>query len=309
MSDGGMERVKVPKISRSSGIEDVYDADVWETVPVIDGGMPLEGRFIAVYPSIGLVVRETGFILMQFPTRTQISGRITKVVRLGGDRRIIKCITHFIGARCYLVCLGLGNVMAFEISADGLFVFERQITDNTGDLILAPSMHVIDFGVSITSVLFTDRTKDIESVEGVISGARSLFGFPQIRSVPLPVYGGSGKVASTVHEAPTIREATSSSTTSASGSGKKNLFKRIFRRDELGLSDKSRSTKSVDEKFKPTEEHLKQARDQLAKNLEKMAKLQNDTADMEMASQEFLHSVNKLSGKYKQRRKFLGIKF
>jgi hypothetical protein len=304
MSDGTVERIKTPRIRKSSGLVDAYDSDNWETVSVIEGGFPLDGKFINIYPSFGIAVRESGIILMSFPTKhVAFGGRITKVIQSASP--IIHSLIHLIGARCYLLVLTQNNsLQIYETSAEGLLVFDRNFSEFekfenriSKSIILSPSMHLIDFGKSITSLLFSDRMKDIETIDSIISGAQKSFGFPSIKSAPL--------VDTTTTTASVPRENTSSSS-SSSRTGKKNLLSKIFG------SKKSENLPTAT-KFQPTEFQLKQARDQLAKNLEKMAKLQDDTDEMQMASEEFLKSCNELSdtfdGGKKKGRKFFGMRF
>jgi hypothetical protein len=313
MSDGTVERIKCPRIRKSTGVVDMFDAENWDTVGVVEGGFPLDGKFINIYPSFGIAVREGGIILMAFPSKhVALGGRITKTIR--SSSRIITSVVHLIGARCYLLVLTEDNsLQVIETSADGVQIFQRNFSEMekletriNKSLIISPSMHLIDFGKSITSLLFEDRMKDIQSVDPIIAAAQRSFGFSKIKSSPLPEYGTTPPTTSSVP-----RENTSaSSSSSAPSRGKKNIFSKMFSRKSGGGEHKKELP--IASKFQPTQFQLKEARDQLAKNLEKMAKLQDDTDEMQMASEEFLKSCNELNDTFdgkKKGRKFLGMRF
>ena len=325
MSDGSVERIKTPRIRKSTGIVDMFDAETWDTVGVIEGGFPLSGKFINLYPQFGIAVREQGIILMTFPTKhTLFGGRITKVIPVTSP--ILDSIVHLIGARCYLIVVTKDNsVQVFETSADGIKVFERNFSELKSfeyrvgkSVLICPSMHLVDIGKAITSFLFSDRMKDIQSIEPIIAAAQRFLGFPKIKSSPLPEYGTASTTGSLVPRENTSSSASSSSSLSQNKPGKRHkllgkLFGSSRKRDEK-TDNNPAPPLPLASKFQPTESQAREARDQLAKNLEKMAKLQDDTDEMQMASEEFLKSCNELSetfdgGKKKSSRKLFGIKF
>ena len=258
---------------------------------------------------------------MTFPTKhTLFGGRITKVISVTSP--ILDSMVHLIGARCYLIVVTKDNsVQVFETSADGIKVFERNFSELKSfeyrvgkSVLICPSMHLVDIGKAITSFLFADRMKDIQFIEPIITAAQRFLGFPKIKSSPLPEYGTASTTGSLVP-----RENTSSSASSSSSSlsqnkpGKRHkLLGKLFGSSRKG--DEKTPPLPLASKFQPTESQVREARDQLAKNLEKMAKLQDDTDEMQMASEEFLKSCNELSetfdgGKKKSSRKLFGIKF
>jgi hypothetical protein len=136
-------------------------------------------------------------------------------------------------------------------------------------------MHVFEFGVALTPLLFADRSKALSATDTIIRAAQKRLKYPVIRSTPLLV------------EESIKKEGTHESGKSG-GSEKKGFFKKIFK-----------SSKNEEEKFKPTDAHIREARDQLAKNLEKMAKLQDDADEMQNASADFLKLATNLNNSFR----------
>ena len=289
MSDGGIERIRTPRKD-----EDAYDTTVWEAVTMTVDSIPLEGEFIALYPSLGIAVRESGFVLMTFPSKPEEATEIRKSVALKpdfGDRIIAAEIASF-PKETYLVILTETSVAAYDVK-DGFCVFNRSHVDEEGSAVppvLLKSMHVFRWGVSLTSILFADRSKLLLAGEATVVAAQTRYGFPPIRSAPLL--------------APEVPTPKGTATPDESVSGKKKgIFSNLFGKPELTKEEKKAQ-------FKPTSAHLDEARAQLEKNLEAMAKLQDDAAEMQNASADFLSMATDLndgfSGK-KKKKKFFGL--
>ena len=281
MSDGTIERIKAPRLKKD-GSEDLYDTSLWEAVPLTDEtSIPLNGKFLGAYPSEGIIVRESGFLLVEFPSLKRSTGsiEIKKVVQLKSDfgNRIIQSKIGKIDGVDYLVILtDTGSVASFDCR-DGFCVFQRTIVPfSVNSTILLDSMHVFEFGVQITSLLFSDRAKLLNSTERIIRSAQRRYKFPPIKSTPL-------LVAET--PAPVV---------------------------ELSAKEakKKKKEEELANKYKPTERHLQEAREQLAKNLEKMAKLQDDADEMQEESANFLKLATDLNNGFsekKKKKKFLGL--
>jgi hypothetical protein len=146
---------------------------------------------------------------------------------------------------------------------------------------LLDSMHVFEYGVQITSLLFSDRSKLLNSTERIIRAAQKRLNFPPIKSTPL-----------LVTEAPVVAPGPQLSAKEA---------KKKKKEEELA------------NKYKPTERHIQEAREQLSKNLEKMAKLQDDADEMQAESANFLKLATDLNKGFsgeqskKKKKKFLGL--
>ena len=274
MADGTIERMKTPK-RRPDGSEDIYDSDVFEAQTIAES-VPIDGEFVALFSSIGIAVRQTGIVSLSFP-RAAGQAAVIKSVPLRGDggTRIIEAKTHIVGSHCFVVILTDTSVAAFDVTAiDGAIVpvFQRShLGENSTkiDPFFTESLHFIKWGVSITSVLFSDRVKDILAGETVVNCAQRHFGFPKIQST-------------TLIEEPVKKK------------DDKNLFSRMFKKDKntdgiLGGEELK--------KFVPTEIHLQEARKQLAANLDAMAKLRDNSAEMEHASSDFLKLATELNHK------------
>jgi hypothetical protein len=159
--------------------------------------------------------------------------------------------------------------------------------------ILQGTLHVLKWGESLTSLAFADRAKVLSAPELLIRSAQKKLKYPPIRSAP---FAEQLEHIKNKKDAETLSEASSKSTASKQG-----FFKRHFGKPEkLDLTA---------EKFKPTENHLIEARAQLHKNLEMMAKLQNNAEEMQNASADFLKMAQDLNDEFsgKKKKKFLGL--
>lgn len=281
MSDGIVEAVKVPRIKRD-GSEDIYDSSVWDATTITAESLPLEGRFVAAFPQDGVAVRETGIVLMNFPSKGV--SKISKIII--SDSKIRCAEIKTVEGRKFVVVLTDQGVAAYD-AADGFCVFQRPLQTIAGATLLK-TMHVFEFGVALTPLLFADRSKALSATDTIIRAAQKRLKYPVIRSTPLLV------------EESIKKEGTHESGKSG-GSEKKGFFKKIFK-----------SSKHEEEKFKPTDAHIREARDQLAKNLEKMAKLQDDADEMQNASADFLKLATNLNNSFrggptKEKKKKFGI--
>lgn len=281
MGDGIVEAVKVPRIKRD-GSEDIYDSSVWDASTITAESLPLEGRFVAAFPPDGIAVRETGIVLMTFPSKGV--SKISKIIISDSTIRCAEIAT--VECRKFVVVLTDKGVSAYD-AADGFCVFQRPLETIAGATLLK-TMHVFEFGVALTPLLFADRSKGLSATDTIIRAAQKKLKYPVIRSTPLLV------------EESIKKEGTNESGKSG-GSGKKGFFKKIFK-----------SSKNEEDKFKPTDAHIREARDQLAKNLEKMAKLQDDADEMQNASADFLKLATNLNNSFgggpkKEKKKKFGI--
>ena len=287
IAGGGIEKIKTPKF-RKDGSEDLHDSEIWSASTVVDF-VPLSGKCLKLFASEGFVVYSDGIASLTFQSKSGSQAKLTGVVNLSsgefGTEIFDAQITEYEN-KVYLVVMTESHVVAYD--KNGRSVYHRLHTEDSKNIgnILAGTLHVFKWGMSLTGISFSDRKKLLSNTELVIRGAQKKLGFPPIKGVPF-----AEQIAQSKEE--TISE------TSSVGEKKKGLFKRTFSSKKHDLSD---------EKFKPTNEHLAAARAQLQKNLDAMAKLQDSAAEMENSSAEFLSLAKQLTEKERKKsKKFLGL--
>ena len=272
VAGGGIERIKTPKL-RKDGSEEAHDAEVWSATTVVDY-VPLSGRSVKLFPDEGFGVYSDGIAIITFPSKSG-SGKLGTVAN--SEEEILHAEIFIHENISYLVTLTAENVIAYDYKAR--VVFRRGHREDgriTVGSLLKGTGHLFKWAESLASIAFSDRTKILSAPELVIRSAQDRFKFPSIKSTPFaeqlaPVVSGS------------------SETSSASGKDKK--------------------TRALEEKYKPTAEHLAAARAQLHKNMDAMARLQDRAAEMEESSADFLTLANKLAEKEqrKSKKKFFGL--
>jgi hypothetical protein len=290
VSGGGIERIKTPKL-RKDGTEDMHDSEVWSATTVIDS-IPLEGSVVHLFPSEGFGVYSDGVAVITFSAKSAVKlGPVSKL-RCENGSKIQEAETFIINGKTYLVVLTDTYTLAYD--SHGSLVFKRPLEGSkNSSWILQGTLHVLKWGESLTSLAFADRAKVLSAPELLIRSAQKKLKYPPIRSAP---FAEQLEHIKNKKDAETLSEASSKSTASKQG-----FFKRHFGKPEkLDLTA---------EKFKPTENHLIEARAQLHKNLEMMAKLQNNAEEMQNASADFLKMAQDLNDEFsgKKKKKFLGL--
>ena len=275
MSGGTIERMKTPK-KRSDGLEDIHDSDVWEAHTIVES-LPIDGPFVAFFPIVGCAVLVSGICIFS-------SWTVKRTIRLN---KIFDAKVCIVGQHTFIVVLAETSVCAYDI-VDGTPVFQRSHETEFPTSIpafLTESFHYVKWGVSITSILFADRVKDIINGETVITAAQRFYKFPPIQSAPLEVFEKESSK-------------NSAENTANSGTAKKGFFSKMFKKSKSPKDESLGGDKL--KQYLPTEQHLQEARKQLAANLDAMARLRDNAAEMENSSSDFLKLATELNTNMKK---------
>ena len=274
MSGGVVERIRTPRMKKD-GTEESHDPDVWSTCTVLDGISGLAGDVVNVFPSDHIVVLSDGIAIVKFSkSDTAVQ---TAAVAIPSYLGLCICEAEIVcvQSKKYVVIVTESHIAAYETKHASL-VFHRSHLDipdaSIVPTILGGSLHAFKWASSLTSFSFEDRAKYLSAPERILRAAQAKFAFKAIQSTPL------------------LQEVTTESKASGSSASSK--------------ADKKKQ--ALEDKYKPTQHHLDEARNQLKKNLEAMAKLQDDAAEMQEASADFLNLAKNLEKKEKKKR-FFGL--
>jgi hypothetical protein len=167
MSDGTVERIRGPRKS----VEESRDTEAWETEPAFEQPLPLEGEFVEFSVKERIAVRQTGYVHVVVGTKN--TGSIGAAVRFPEATDSSFIHTARITSD-HVVLFSKLHVWIYDIRKD-VCVFTRDWTASL--MYLSPSMHVIVPGVSITSLLYKDRTKEMHATGPVIEAAQKIYSF------------------------------------------------------------------------------------------------------------------------------------